>query len=964
MKFPICVLFACSSSLLGLSSVFASSSALKSFDTGYTITKVRSATAKKVPFIVASSYEGTVLALSYSGKIVWENPLSGFVNHDIWCADVTGDGVDEILAANADGSVYCLDALGQLLWSFKQNDVPMYSVCSVTNGDTSYIACGGFDLNMYYLDSQGRLLSTIPSATYSQKDVWHKSSSAPSNVHNVNFVRPLVLSDGSEELLMVGFNNHMQDGGDLYEFAALAKKPKSNKGVDLTGVKTLGDVHVWDTNGDGVNEVLFGTSQHMNTSAFGIYDLASQQYTSVNLSPLRKKIGRSHYLVTQPRVIPQGDSFEYLLLMGPSIVLLQPDLNVENAEVLNTKYCYNDLWQVSDTKFLFASSQSGGSCIHVLDTSNPEWKAAYEQLQPTGKLESILARRTELGEQVAQFKRPAHEVAGRARPPVYFLSEMLSDPELEKLANDLETKNPAIQFLGSKYTNKVQYPESWDRSNVVKNELYAKKRDSRHDYQDPRMNQDGILNLFGSTIDGDEQGAAYWGGHGNDPFFFSLETRYALVDRAYNNGGKKTVQIFPEMEHCDADFEWVVDHMFEPFAEYCSSRNANIYLRCKNISWTGNVYQKSFKPGADKPMWDIFLSGKYADVFVPSMEETTDKTMEISLAGRMGLWSSGAVNAWGTRAVRDNPSYDRSRQHCNQMLPNHFLTNLVFHLSNGAQYLNNFAVDQEYMSILWELIASGALYVPHRDEMLSINPVHLSMTTPHPRYLHEAHESKWNTCYDAAEEAAHPMVFSRMNATWMGAQTTPWDYSRYAADVKERRLSFISPYPKGVVLITPVQHGLLADQEAPRGKITDHLHPLYRNIMQEFLTDGYSYLSADGKETFAADSYYTNVAKAIEEKANLLPLTVTGDVGWVNAQSAPKHLRLTLVDTGYINPKARTAKVKFNTVTPVQITDVMTGEVIPMRTANTADIEVPLGSFRFIDIELKEALTQLHDTSN
>ena len=31
------------------------------------------------------------------------------------------------------------------------------------------------------------------------------------------------------------------------------------------------------------------------------------------------------------------------------------------------------------------------------------------------------------------------------------------------------------------------------------------------------------------------------------------------------------------------------------------------------------------------------MSGEYADVFVPSMEETTDKTMELSLAGRMGM---------------------------------------------------------------------------------------------------------------------------------------------------------------------------------------------------------------------------------------------------------------------------------------------------------------------------------------
>ncbi|VGO20485.1 hypothetical protein [Pontiella sulfatireligans] len=940
-----------------IESVVFGGPAISSIETGHTITKVRSAKTGKTPFIVASSYEGTVLGITYSGEIGWTNKLSGFVNHDVWCADIDGDGSDEILTANADGSVYCLNAKGELQWQFKVNDVPMYSVCVIQNGKKPYIACGGFDLNMYYLDAAGELLKTVPSSTYSQQRIWHKGSEAPGNVHNVNFVRPLPLPDGREILAMAGFNNHMQDAGVLYEFDRLATLPKSKKGMDIKGLKTLGDMHVCDADGDGVSEVLFGTSQHINTTAFGIYDVANDTYSSVNLSPLRKKIGRSHYLVIQPRVIPDEDSFRYFILMGPSIVLLPPDLNVKKAEVIGTKYCYNDLWQVSDTKFLIASSQSGGSCIHLLDTAHPDWKAAYEKLEPTGNLVHIHARRAELDQQVARFKRPAHEKKGRARPPVYFMTENMSTPELETLAKRLETQNPAIQFLASKSTSKVQYPPSWNRDTIVTNEKYRNTKDGRHDYEDPNMDQAGILNLLGPTIDGDPQGAAYWGGHGNDPLFFSLETRYALVDRAFKDGGKKTVQIFPEMEHCDADFEWVVDNLFVPFAAYCETRNANIYLRCKNISWTGNVYQKSFKPGADKPMWNVLLSGEYADVFVPSMEETTDKTMEISLAGRMGLWASGAVNSWGTRAVRDNPSYDRSRQYSNQMLPNHFLLNLVFHVANGGQYLNNFPVDQEYMSILWELIASGALYVPHRDEILSINPVHLSMDNPHPRYMKEAHEAKWNTFYNEIDETGNPMVFSRMNATWMGAQTTPWDYSNYAAAVKERRLNFIAPFPNGMVLITPPQEGPLADQTVPRGKLTDHLHPLYRNIMQEFITDGHSYIAADGNSTHAANTYYTTVRDAIAEKAKLLPLTVAGDVGWVVAQSAPKRLRLTLVDSGYINPKARTATTKFNTVKPIRITDVLTGQTIPMQNENTAEIKVQLGSFRFIDIELKEPFT-------
>jgi hypothetical protein len=100
-----------------------------SFDTGHTITKVRTAKHGERTMIIGSSYEGAILALSDTGKPLWKNDLSGIMNHDLWCEDISGDGNDEVLAANADGHVYCLSTSGRLLWKFRANDAPMYSVC-------------------------------------------------------------------------------------------------------------------------------------------------------------------------------------------------------------------------------------------------------------------------------------------------------------------------------------------------------------------------------------------------------------------------------------------------------------------------------------------------------------------------------------------------------------------------------------------------------------------------------------------------------------------------------------------------------------------------------------------------------------------------------------------------------------------------------------------------------------------
>ena len=423
---------------------------------------------------------------------------------------------------------------------------------------------------------------------------------------------------------------------------------------------------------------------------------------------------------------------------------------------------------------------------------------------------------------------------------------------------------------------------------------------------------------------------------------YGLATKKKIIDAG---AGKKTVLIYPELEHYDSNFEFVLNDLIYPLARYCRGKNANLFIRTKHTFWQSIAYL---------PMWSRMVSGEFADVFVPAMEETTDKSMELSMAARLGLWASGAVDAWGARCARDNTSFNRLRQHSHQMLPNHFLRQMVYNISCGARYINNFPVDQAYMSLLWELIAKGAMYIPKRSEIVSFSPVHLSMTEPDARYLNEGNNAKWTSFYERASEEANPLVFSRLNGTWPGAPVTQWDFSRYAAGVRERRLNYLPPCENGLVLITPPQQGVFATKDAPRGVMSDHLHPMYRNILKEYLTDGRHYLSADGTQQYAADEYYRVIEADIRDCAKLLPLTVSGDVAWVTAQSAPNHLRLTLIDSGYINPKTRTATVHFHTVKPVKMVDLLDQTRFNIGNAPTVRIDVPCGMFRLIDIEMKE----------
>ena len=418
-----------------------------------------------------------------------------------------------------------------------------------------------------------------------------------------------------------------------------------------------------------------------------------------------------------------------------------------------------------------------------------------------------------------------------------------------------------------------------------------------------------------------------------------------MIDKA-SFDGKKTVLVYPEMEDHTENAMYLVNDLVYPLAEYAKKKNTNIFLRNKHNAWLGTCYL---------PTWSRLLSGEFADVFVPSMEETTDKSMELSLAGRLGLWSSGVVNNWGTRAVPDNTAFDRSRQLGYQRLPNHFLRMLIFHTSYGAQYINNFSIDQQYMSIYWELIGKGALFVPEKNQILSFSPIHLSMKDPDHHFIDDAANVKWSIFYNEEFEKKNPFVLSRLNGSWPGAPVTEWDFSRYAAGVKDRRLNFLAPYKNGLVLITPTQDGVFSQKNVVRKKLSENLHPIYKDILKEYITDGRNYYSADGTQTFKADEYYKVIEKDIQENASKLPITVSGDVAWVVAQVSPKHLRLTIIDNGYINPEKSTANVIFNNIKIKKVSDILDNEEFKVSNSSTK-ISIPLGGFRFIDVELETNL--------
>ncbi|SDW27920.1 hypothetical protein SAMN05444411_101413 [Lutibacter oricola] len=898
---------------------------LISFDTKKTILKVRIAKSNTNEFIVASSYEGTVLAVRFDGKILWQNELSGFMNHDIWCEDITGDGIDEIFAANANGTLYCLNSKGEELWKFKPSIAPMYSVCVVVKNNTPYVVCGGFDLNYYYLSATGDLVKTIASSTYSIETTFgdHKPEGG---IHSINFLRKAKKSDGTDMLAVLGTNNSMQVKGSMYLFDVLADTPLSS--TKLLNNKPTGEMRVLDINNDGADELFMGTSSHLNDASFVEFNTSNQEQTKFQLADLRNKTDKTPYRVAQADVLLNNDSYNYLVLMGTSMVIIPETKDLDDAEVLTANYAFNDMWvQHSTNKIILASAQSGGSSIHILNTNIEGWKQAFTEIEPIGKIASILENTQAVWNKLENFEKPTWENP----QPVILMSEKITT-EVNSIVNDIKSNYSSPVFLESIFMKNV---ENWDRSSM-ENEVYKNKRDGRKNYT---LTSQEVQDLLIPKLDVN-LGISFWGGHGNDPYMISKPTLEKIIDAAKTKD-KHNVMIYPELEAFSSDFAWVLNDHFYPLATYSTGSKNKLYIRTKHTFWQSTVHM---------PLWSRLASGEFSDVFVPSMEETSGKTMDLSVAGRMGIWLSGAVDNWGARAVPDNPSFDRLRQYSNQKLPNHFLRQMVYNISSGATYINNFPVDQEYMSLLWVLIAKGALYVPEKNEVLSISPVHLSMLEPDDDYALDGNSIKWTSYFNETTEQNSPRVFSRLNGTWPGAPVTEWDFSSYASGVKDRRLHFLPTYKNGLVLVTPPSEPEGA--ESPRGKLTDHLHPFYKDKMKEYFTDGkHYYSSSTGGTQYAADSYYQTIKSDIETSSTQLPVTVSGDVAWVVAQTSPTHFRLTIIDNGYLNPNNRVAYVSFNNIIPKKIVDVIDGTEYGASNS-MVNIEIPCGMFRFIDIEL------------
>lgn len=886
-------------------------------------------------FAAACILAGVILASSCSsgtrkdipGLVSYSFPTNGSPVYQLCPGTVNKGGKRVIISGAYDGTVQCHRPDGKLLWKAQTGgSFPNDLEVSDLNGDgRDETLVASADGSLYVFDHNGVLkwkfpgelpLMTVCAVTSenkkliltggTEKKIYLLSSDGQLiNTYNAGYVvryirKGNITGNGKDHAaVMYAKSVRGKDQYFLQLFDPGSLIPVWEKNVNIAAEslnECYFDLITADIDRDGDDDIIMSHGWRDNGKLSAYNHLGEKinlpRYQARDLTKTTYRMN----LITHVKCTSTGD--EYLLgLFGNQ--LIQYNLDLTLRDILTTSYSYaNGTFDPVSGKYYLGSSISGGDCIHVIDIADPGWKKAYEYLAPSGNLEKIIKNIETLNRQIDSFTPPAYQ------------------PEPKKVLVVGET--PGGSFADSithiKFVRDTKFNENFDRSTLPG--VWKTKKETRFEYRDT---QEEIWQ-FAKNMEKTGQDFTVWGGHGNDPFYMQMETLEGFFKYAPNTFRGF---VFPEMERTDEAMVQAVHERVIPLAELCLKHNKKIFLRNKNVYWLGSCYMDLWK--------SILLNSRYKSVFVPSMEETNDRMQDLTLSGRVGLWASGCFDQYSSRAVTDNACYTRLWEWCSQQVLMHLIRSMVLGSSLGSDILliNSYQGDPDQFMTLYKLLEKGIICIPDKEDLLSLSEVCLGIRDPSHGYL-EHGKNHWGISNYEPDEKTY--VFDRLDIFWSGAPVQTYDFSYYGTGSKIRMLDFLPKNPYGLVAFVPDDINL-ADNPRFKTKIT---------------TDGEFFYDENGVK-HTAEEYRPVVEKHLKEAAGRLPVVVEGNVAWTVVRLDDNHIRLVLIDAGYLDPADRLATIRFQKITPAECRDILSNEIIPV-SGNSAVVKVPAGIFRIIDI--------------
>lgn len=863
------------------------------------------------PVVIGAAYDGTVLCYTSNGQRLWEAQTGGSFPFDLCVADIDSDGLDEALVASSDGCVYAIDHNGNSLWSFCKT-APLFQVSAARLGNGKHvILAGGVERVLYALSPEGMLLSQL-STPYCIRHVRAGDIRGEGRDYAAIALARRGLNGPLGLMLLDPSNLHV-----LWTKVPLDISSQANSGRRFFSMALV------DVDNDGKQDIVLSGSWGQHGTIFAYNHEGSAIWTKNDA-----RIPNVPYRMNLLSNVRLPDEDLVFGLFGNILIIYGRDGSCQ--DVLTGRYAYaNGAYDPTSHTYWLGSSVSGGDGIHVLHLDRPNWKKSFAKIGPVGKLARIERNLKVLKEQIAHFRRPAYQAEPRTTD-VLLLDEYNVLPPQELRPRNAQYHN--VRFV-SEMTRLGLKPEgvSVPNSGAV---MVCQKIENPNDFwcrvtDSPRQRYDLSADQIVSFVrDWEARGIDFVLGAGhNDSVYMPLST----FERVLQAGPKHFWGFeFSELVETSKRMHQIAEQVVLPVAEMCRKYGKKITFRNKDIFWNGTCYL---------PFWRrILLDPKYRDVFIPDMEETNCRTQELSLAGRLGLWMAGVFDRWGCRAETDNACFDRMWEWGAQQVLSHLLRHLVSRASFGASVFFN-SIHQGPFSValvqqlfpFYDMLEKGIIYVPQPDELLSVSDVCLGMRTP-PSEVYLRHGMDLAT-YDYPPKRQLPMVFDRLDWYWGAAPLLSDDFSYYSYSVRRRMTNFLPPAPHGMVAIVPDEMDIRT-----RGRFRTKIS-----------TDGESFYDEHGLRRPPGE-YQSEVQKALHTAGSRLPLVVRGRVHWSAARLDPTHVRVTLVDPGYLDPDDRDAKIVFQHLDPVTCTDILSGVNLPIA-RRTVEVRVPAGTWRIMDIE-------------
>ncbi len=850
--------------------------------------------------IVAAAYDGSILAYDVNGKILWQKQSSDAFPYDLAVSDIDNDGFDEILVAYSDGTLHALDQDGKQLWHYESGEPektpPLYQVAVVKDKNVTTIFTGGISQKLFAISAKGEFLRSI---------------SFPHPIRHIRSGR--FIAKDSDALAVMTTSSGLNGNVSLFIIDPNGMEIKWKISDICKGdirFRRCFSVIAIDLDSDGYDEIAFSHNWD-NKGKISIYS-RNGECLSEKMDDRISNIQYRMNLLCGAQLPGNKEPF-ILGFYGNEIIKYEKDGSIRDC--ISGKYSHSCGTFDSTSGICYLGSDiSGGDGIYAVDMNDESWREKYRNIRPVGTLSELERNLEKFYGQLSEFTPPDYQPVPRR---INFTVD-------ERFSKSFGTyKN--IQLLPC-----MRYNEKHEK----RDEIWNQHLDNRYKYDmaadeiidsERRLEKAGIRH----TIRINHASATY----------VSPKTLERILEAAPNTFYAFE---FAEMVQLTDDIRDVVTLIILPLAESCLRHGKHIILQNKSSFWTSNCYADFWKK--------VLMDKKYHSVFIPSIEETNAATQELSIAGRIGLWKAGIFDTLSSvRFNLDDPCYDRMWEWSTQQNYCNFLRQAAFNAalgidhfdiaySQGGNFLNTTSpnqrqyLDAEFVSRMlpvFMLLDSGVIHVPDKNDLLSVTDFALGLQSPlSAEYM--THAGKLNR-FDFTESEHNPMVIDRCDCYWRGAPVLPHDFTYYAMNSRRRMLNFLPVTPYGMVPIMP------AEADLEKAGISDLIR-----------TDGKSFIDEKGVPR-DPKSYKPLVIEHLKKAQKKLPILVEGDVAWTVVRLDPTHIRVTLVDPGYITPADRNATVYLQNISGISCRDILSKEKLPIEDGRIK-VHVPMGTIRVIDV--------------